>query len=95
MSERRAIVVFTEGDFEEACTRPTLVEARAFAEGVEAGASFYGAGSCSAYVLPDDAETLWADAKNHDCSIDAASLNNALVAAAEALEKARLADAHD
>ena len=69
MSERRAIVVFTEGDFEEARTRPTLAEARAFAEGVETGAGFYGAGSCAAYVVPEDDAAMTAAANDEDSNL--------------------------
>jgi len=95
MNDRRAIVVFTEGDFEDVFTRSTLAEAHAFAEGIAEGAGYYGAGSCKAFVLPDDEGALWAEAKDHESDIDAEQLNKALVAAAEALENARLASEHD
>lgn len=83
MSERRAIVVFTEGDFEEACTRPTLGEARAMADGIVCGAGYYGAGSCNVYVLPDDAEQMIEE-------IDAGDLMRATDAAEEALREAEV-----
>lgn len=48
------IFIFTEREFDQICTRPTLEEARAFAAGVSAGAGLYGAGSCGVYVMPED-----------------------------------------
>jgi hypothetical protein len=43
--------IFAEGYFERIVRYPTIEEAKAFCNGVGTGASFYGAGSCGAYVL--------------------------------------------
>jgi hypothetical protein len=48
------IAVFTEGFFDSFYTRSTLPEARAFAEGMRAGAGKYGCGDLGAYVLGVD-----------------------------------------
>jgi hypothetical protein len=53
-ADKIRVVIFAERYFELAVGYPTKTEARAFASGVGQGASFYGAGSCGAFVLPDD-----------------------------------------
>lgn len=61
MSEGRVIAVFAEDSFEAVFTKPTLLEARAFSEGVSVGSGYYGAGSCTGYVLPDDQASMVLD----------------------------------
>jgi hypothetical protein len=51
---KRVVVVFTEGDLEEVHVRESLADAQGFAAGVRTGADYYGAGSCKAFVWPED-----------------------------------------
>lgn len=53
------VIVFAENSFEEIYDYTTLLEARAFARGVACGGNMYGAGSCAAYVLPEDEEEMY------------------------------------
>lgn len=95
MNERRAIVVFVEGCFEDVHLRATLAEARAFSEGVSVGAGCYGAGSCQAYVLPEDSAEMDDDAASDYSDLTATEVIRARGAAAEAMENARLAEECD
>lgn len=52
------VIIFAETYFEEAYDYSTILEARAFARGVSCGGNLYGAGSCHAYVLPEDEEEM-------------------------------------
>ncbi len=88
MTDRRAIVVFTEGSFEKTFTRPTLAEARAFADGVGVGASYYGAGSCHAYVLPEDSGEMAESAASKYSDLMHEEVAIALAAAEKALQEA-------
>lgn len=54
----KTILLFAEGSFERATKMPSLDEARAYCQGVETGASFYGAGALGAYVMPEDLEEM-------------------------------------
>jgi hypothetical protein len=56
--KRTSVLLFAEGQFEHVEMQPTAAEARAFASGVGTGAGFYGAGSCNAYVMPDDEASM-------------------------------------
>ena len=58
------VLVFAEREFSDSYTKQTYEEARAFASGVSVGGSLYGAGSCCAYVLPNDKDEMeeWEDA---------------------------------
>lgn len=50
----RLVVIFTEGEFNSIQKLESLSEARAFVQGLHIGANLYGAGSCRAYVLPEE-----------------------------------------
>lgn len=55
---RAKVAIFAEESFEEVEDMSDIYQARAFARGVSRGASFYGAGSCSAYVLPEELDEM-------------------------------------
>lgn len=52
------VLIFAESYFKERVDAPTFTAANAFARGVSRGAGYYGAGSCSAYVIPDDVKDM-------------------------------------
>jgi len=52
------IVIFSEGDFDHVTEQSSESQAAAFALGISEGAGLYGAGSCSAYVMPGDTEEM-------------------------------------
>jgi hypothetical protein len=83
MSERRAVVVFTEGSFEKVYTWPTAPEAYAFSDGVEAGAGYYGAGECLAFVWPDESDGMFEMVDAVDAEIGAIAAEDALARASD------------
>lgn len=58
---RHVILIFAEGAFEQINHKNTLDEANAYASGVRDGAGLYGAGSCTAYVMPNDKDDMERD----------------------------------
>jgi hypothetical protein len=48
------VATFTEGDFDELHEHDDVRGACGFARGFTVGARAYGAGSCAAFVLPDE-----------------------------------------
>ncbi len=61
------IAVFTEDEFNEVITQEfgTLGEARAYVNGLMRGTDYYGAGSCIAFVLPEDVEDLRSELRTY------------------------------
>ncbi len=51
---RTLVLLFAENSFEHVTSLSSKDRAEAFAIGVVEGANFYGAGSCGAYVMPDE-----------------------------------------
>lgn len=58
VNERIHVAIFSEGSFEDVIEHPNLLEARAYADGVVQGATYY-SGACTAYVLPDDFDEMY------------------------------------
>jgi len=54
----KQILVFVENYFDRVLTKPTLAEAKAFAEGAQCGVSYYGAGSFGVWIYPEDEEMM-------------------------------------
>ena len=52
------ILIFAERSFERIEARLTTALAHAYSDGVTAGSDLYGAGSCGAYVMPDDEDDM-------------------------------------
>lgn len=50
----RYVAIFTEGSFETIERFGSSSYAQFYAHGVVCGANLYGAGSCTAYVMPDE-----------------------------------------
>lgn len=62
-SDKIAILLFTEGDFDSVVLRDSLAEARAFQSGATTGASKY-AGSLSVFIVGEVDEPTMEDAVN-------------------------------
>lgn len=51
---QQLVVVFAEGSFKNVFEEASKAQAISFTSGISLGAGYYGAGSCTGYLFPED-----------------------------------------